>query len=146
MKSFIARFGSQITAVLSGFDRLVLLGTLLPLVWKFGMFHFLERAGVRLLDYKPYVVSTSERLKAAALEDVRRLGRPDTYLASSRSSKEDLARKLLAEHPVKEGLVCAFRTIEPCMSFEYHRSKDLRERHGSTRVPSIKDPVYGDRQ
>ena len=135
MKSFLARFGSQITAVLSGFDRLVFRGTLLPLVWKFGMFHFLERAGVRLLDFKPYVVSTSERLKAAALEDVQRLGRPDIYLASSRSSKEDLARKLLAEHPVKEGLICAFRTVEPCMSFEYHRSKDHRER-GLRLVPS----------
>lgn len=99
------------------------------------MFHFLERSGVRLLDYKPYVVSISERLKAAALEDVRRLGRPDIYLASSRDSKEDLARKLLAEHPVKEGLVCAFRTVEPCMSFEYHRSKDLHER-GLRLVPS----------
>ena len=111
MKSFIARLGSKITAVVSGFDRLVFRGTLLPLVWKFGMVHFLERAGVRLLDFKPYVVSTSERLKAAALEDVRRLDRPDIYLASSRSSKEDLARKLLAEHPVKEGLICAFRTV-----------------------------------
>jgi hypothetical protein len=135
VKGFIARFGERVTAVLSGFDRLVFRGTLLPLVWKFGMFHFLERAGVRLWDYKPYVVSASERLKTAALEDVRRLGRPDVYLASSRSSKEDLTRKLLAEHPVKEGLICAFRTVEPCMSFEYHRSKDHHER-GLRLVPS----------
>lgn len=128
MKSFIARFRSQVTAVLSGFDRLVFRGTLLPLMRQYGMFHFLEQAGVRLLDFKKYVLITSERVKAAALEDVRKLDRPQLYLHSSGTSKEDLARKLLAQHPVQEGLVCAFTTVEPCMSFEYHMSQDRRER------------------
>jgi hypothetical protein len=35
---------------------------------------------------------------------------------------------LLDEHPVGEGLVCVFKTVEPCMSFEYHRSPDKTER------------------
>jgi hypothetical protein len=48
---FIARYGSAVTAVLSGFDRLVFRGTLLPLVWERGMHTFLARAGVRLLDF-----------------------------------------------------------------------------------------------
>ena len=52
MKSFIARFGEQVTAVLSGFDRLVFRGTLQPLFYTHGMFHFLQRAGVMLLDFK----------------------------------------------------------------------------------------------
>jgi hypothetical protein len=120
--------GSQVTAVLSGFDRLVFRGTLLPLMQQYGMFRFLERAGVRLLGFKDYVLSTSERVKAAALEEADKLDRPQMYLHSSKTSKEDLARKLLAEHPVKEGLVCAFTTVEPCMSFEYHKSQDRRER------------------
>jgi hypothetical protein len=99
------------------------------------MFRFLERAGVRLLDFKEYVRSTTERLKASALADVRKLGRPEFYLGSNKTSKEDLARKVLAEQPVKEGLVCALTTVEPCMSFEYHRSQDRRER-GLRLVPS----------
>lgn len=135
MKTFIARFGSQITAVVSGFDRLVFRGTLLPLVREFGMFQFLQRTGVRLLDFKKYATGITERLKEAALADVRELQRPEVYLESSRPSKEDLARKLLAKHPIREGLICAFRTVEPCMSFEYHRSKDRRER-GLKLVPT----------
>ncbi len=135
MKSFIARFGSQVTAVLSGFDRLVFRGTLLPLVRDFGMFYFLQRAGIRLLDFKEYVRTTTKQIKAATLADVRNLGRPELYLGSSKTSKEDVARKLLAKHPVKEGLICALRTVEPCMSFEYHCSKDPRER-GLRLVPS----------
>lgn len=99
MKSFIARFGSQVTAVLSGFDRLVLRGTLLPLMRRYGMFHFLERAGVRRLNFKDYVRSTTEKLKVAAPADVREAGRPEVYLGSSKISKEDeaLLKKLVAD-------------------------------------------------
>jgi len=51
------------------------------------------------------------------------------YLASSRTDKEKLARTLLAEHPLeKPGLICAFKSVEPCMSFEYHRSQNPQER------------------
>jgi len=128
VKSFLARFGSRVTAVLSGFDRLVFRGTLIPLVRKAGMHIFLRYADVMLLDFKKYALSTSERVKTAALAEVRKLNRPHVYLGSSRTSKEDLARRLLTEHPVKEGLVCAFTTVEPCMSFEYHKSADVRER------------------
>jgi hypothetical protein len=47
VKNFIARHAARITSVLSGFDRLVFRGTLLPLMANGGMFHFLTRAGVR---------------------------------------------------------------------------------------------------
>jgi hypothetical protein len=59
------------------------------------MFFFLEAAKVRLLDFKKYVVETSERVKAAALAEAERRDRPVVYLTSSATSKEDLARKLL---------------------------------------------------
>ena len=103
-------------------------GTLLPLVMPGGMFCFLQRAQVGLLDFKDYVRATSERVKAAALREAVAHDRPIRYLESSTIDKEKLARRLLAEHPVPEGLVCAFKTLEPCMSFEYHRSPDPRAR------------------
>ena len=128
MKDFVARFGAAVTGVLSGFDRLVFRGHLLPLHIGKGMLFFLERAGVRLLDFGKYVESTSKRVKAAALAEARAGGRPVRYLRSSSISKEDFARALLAEHPTDQGLVCAFSVVEPCMSFEYHRSQDRDQR------------------
>lgn len=129
MDRFVARHASLVTSTLSGFDRIVLRGTLLPLVQDRGMFTFLTRAGVRLLDFKAFVLKTSERVKQAALAAAERLGRPVRYLDSPKTSKEELARQLLAEHPLdKPGLVCTFKAVEPCMSFEYHRSPDPRER------------------
>ena len=70
----------------------------------------------------------SERIKEAALRAAVAQARPIRYLQSAATDKEALARQLLAEHPVEQGLICAFRTVEPCMSFEYHRSADPSER------------------
>ena len=128
MQRFIARYRSLVTGVLSGFDRLVFRGTLLPLVRDGGMFCFLERAGVRLLDFKDYVLRTSERVKEAAYAEARRLDRPVRYLESSATDKEKLAKQLLAEHPTERGLICMLTAVEPCMSFEYHRSQNRDER------------------
>jgi hypothetical protein len=129
VESFVARHAALVTSTLSGFDRLVLRGTLLPLVRRGGMFAFLTRAGKRLLDFKDFALKTSNRVKAAALAAAEKLGRPMRYLESPRISKEDLARQLLEKHPLeKPGLICCFTAVEPCMSFEYHRSADPRER------------------
>src|SRR6266496_263755 len=129
VKKFLARHAARVSCTLSGFDRLVFRGTLLPLMPDRGMFNFLTRAGIRLLDFKDYVSKTSERVKEAALAEAEKQKRPIEYLDSPKASKEELAKRLLTEHPLdKPGLVCAFKAVEPCMSFEYHRSPDPKER------------------
>lgn len=52
-------YGSAVSAVLSGFDRLVFRGTLLPLAWERGMHTFLPRTGMHLLDFKQYALRTA---------------------------------------------------------------------------------------
>jgi len=129
MKTFLARHASLVTCVLSGFDRLVLRGTLLPLMRERAMHVFLSRANVRWLDCKAFALRTTERVKCVALAEAQRNDRPVRYLESSRTDKEKLARTLLAEHPLeKPGLICSFTVVEPCMSFEYHRAQDPQER------------------
>jgi hypothetical protein len=88
----------------------------------------LKRAEVRLLDFKDFVLETSERLKEAALAAAVKQDRPIRYLQSSATDKEAVARRLLDEHPLAEGLICILTAVEPCMSFEYHRSPDRHER------------------
>src|SRR5262245_44010231 len=128
MDKFISRFATEITGVLSGFDRLVFRGHLLPLMRDGAIHGLLNAAGVRLLDFKNFVLRTSNAIREAALAEATTGKRPVVYLESSHTSKEDLARGLLAKHPLEEGLVCALKTVEPCVSFEYHRSPDPRER------------------
>lgn len=128
MKRLVSRFESLITGVLSGFDRLVFRGSLLPLMRPRGMHHLLDRTGIRLLDFGKYAEKTSERVKVVALNAARDARRPVTYLPSSRGSKEEIATTLLPEHPVDEGVVCALYVVEPCRAFEYHRSQAADDR------------------
>jgi len=128
METFLTRYRPSITGVLSGFDRLVFRGCLPSLLCKSGMFTFLHRAGVRLLDFKDFVQTTSERLKSASLAEAREQDRPIRHLPSSATDKEAFARRLLKEHPVDTGLVCVLTVVEPCRSFEYHRSQDHDQR------------------
>lgn len=128
MQTFLARHARSVRSVLSGFDRLVFRGKLGALYRPRAMHVFLNRAGVRLLDYGKYVEQTSTRLVEASLQQARALGRPVQYLPSSQSSKEDLARSIQAKSPVESGLICVLSTVEPCTSFEYHRSRNPAER------------------
>jgi hypothetical protein len=114
--------------VLSGFDRLVFRGHLMQLIRDGGMYFFLQAAGVRLLDFKDFATATTQQLKRAALAEAVTLDRPVRYLDSPTISKEDLARILLVKHPVAQGLICVLTALEPCMTFEYHRSQDRDER------------------
>ena len=90
-----------------------------------GMHVMLSRARVRLLDFRKFVVKTSERAKKPALAEEERAGRSDALprVAKGRA-RRDLAR-ILDEQPLgKAGAVCAFTALELCISFEYHRSSD----------------------
>ena len=128
MNKFLARHAANVTGVLTGFDRVVFQGILQRLIRTLGMYYFLEETGVRLLDFRTFALKTTEQVKRAAHEEAERLGRPLRYLKTSGESKEDLARQILARHPVSEGLICIFTVLEPCMTFEYQRSKDRTER------------------
>ena len=92
------------------------------------MFFFLEKAGVRLLDYKDYVWKTSQSVREKAMDEARRLNRPTRHLLTDDTNKEQIAKGLLADHPIEGGLICTLSTVEPCMSFEYHLSQNRTER------------------
>jgi hypothetical protein len=128
METFLARYRPSITCVLSGFDRLVFRGSILALMREGGMYTLLHRSGVELLDFKDFVLATSERLKSASLAEAREHGRPIQHLLSSATDKEALARQLFEQHPVETGLICVLTVVEPCSSFEYHRSPDPTQR------------------
>ena len=128
MTKFIARHAALVSSVLSGFDRLVFRGLLRSLRHR-GIHRFLDATGVRLLDFGAFAQKTTERVKAASLAEAEDAQRPVVYLESSRASKEDRARQLLAQHPLAEpGLICALTAVEPCMRFEYHGSQDPQQR------------------
>ena len=128
MDRFLSRFRPLVSCVLSGFDRIVFRGILQPLMREFGMYYMLKDAGVQLLDFKRFALATTEQLKQASLEVAQRTNRPILYLNSGDIDKQELARKILVANPVEHGLICVFKALEPCMTFEYQRSANQGER------------------
>jgi hypothetical protein len=128
VEKFLSRYRSLVTGVLSGFDRVVFHGILQRLMRHDGMYFMLQDAKVKLLDFKKFALAATEQVKEGSLAEAQRNNRPIVYLQSPSIDKQELARKVLAENPVEQGLICVFKAIEPCMTFEYQRSANRDER------------------
>jgi hypothetical protein len=48
------------------------------------------------------------------------------YVASSEESKEEIARKILEQDQIKEGLVCVLTCVEPCQTFSIRKDRDQK--------------------
>lgn len=118
MQEFLARHASQIAGVLRGPDRMILRGYLQRLSTASGMFSALQLLGVPLTRFRNYVLEVTSKLSAASLAAAGRLGRPVVYLSSAATRKEDVARRVLAEAPVMEGLICVLKAVEPCKTYD----------------------------
>jgi hypothetical protein len=61
------------------------------------------------------VLTGTIREEAAAI--TRAVGRPVEYLRSSATRKEDVAKRIQAEHRFAGGLFCLLTCVEPCMKW-----------------------------
>src|SRR5213593_3604554 len=119
---FIQRFGDRITGVLSGFDRLVLRGSLLAIVSVQGMKRLLWLKHVWLKDFGRWAQQMTEQLKEASCQAARDQNRPIVYLRSANTDKDEAARKIAAEDGITTRLVAILTCVEPGMSFEIYRN------------------------
>jgi hypothetical protein len=126
VRRFITRHADKITGVLSGFDRLIFRGHLLPLCYEGGVRNYLAAQGVLLKDFGRFVESVTGMIRDAATGVMDQLGRPSRYLESSRISKEDVARRFLAEQPIRSGPICMLSALEPCSSWRVWRSRECK--------------------
>ena len=126
MKTFLAAFGHLVLGVLHGFDRLVFRGHLRQLSYAHGMDCYLSANRVLLKDFETHAIERTALLIDASLAEARRLKRPIPYLDSSSISKEEEARRIAARDQVREGLICVFKCVEPCRTFEVHRNRERK--------------------
>lgn len=127
MKQFLARQGGKIIGVLSGFDRLVFRGTLRQLSHVGGLMAYLAFRRVLLKDFAAHWEAATEKVRRASESLAEENGRPLVYLHSSALCKEEVALDQLAKKPIEEGLICVLSCVEPCQSFEIHRSREKKK-------------------
>lgn len=127
-ESFLNKFGHQITAVLSGFDRIRFRATQRLLFQANSMESYLATCGVLIKQFKSFAESLTERVKAAAYAAAARAKRPVQYLGSTETNKEELARALAREDRIRSGLIAVLSAVEPCLSYSVrgdHKTKEI---------------------
>jgi len=121
MKKLVARFGKAVKGVLTGFDRIVFKGTILPLAHEDGAMSFLRWRGVLNRDYKKWMQAQTDALVTGVDRHVRaQTGRPIVPLSSWRYDKEQLARKRQEQTGMDTGLIGAWSCLESCWSYRAH--------------------------
>jgi len=124
---FIQRFGDKITGVLSGFDRLIIHGTLRAIVTPNGMLGLLWHKRILLKQFGSWAQTMTEQLKRISCQAARDQARPIIYLPSAKTDKDQLARQIAAKDGITNGLVAILTSVEPCMGFDIDRSKQKQK-------------------
>jgi hypothetical protein len=117
MLRFVQRFGSGISAVLSGFDRLRFRGSKRLLACVRGLAAYLWHQQILLKDFRTFALDTTAGIRRSVENHAKQLGRPVVYLNSTKISKEDQAREIAERDGVREGLIAVLACVEPCLSF-----------------------------
>jgi hypothetical protein len=146
----VTRDSPNVAGILTGWDRLVFRGCVCVLSYLEAAGLFLRHMGILLKDYGEWTTRLTNELKQACLEEAARCSRPVQYLPSSGVRKDELAREILAEKPVSEGLICAFTCLEPCRTFRVRgnsQSQHLELRAEQTKCLHVYkywiDPQFG---
>jgi hypothetical protein len=121
MNKLLACLGKAVKGVLTGFDRIVFKGTILPLAHEDGAMSFLRRRRVLNRDYKKWMLTQTDALVTSVDRYAReQSGRPITHLNTWRRDKEELARKRQKQTGIETGLIGVWSCLESCWSYRAH--------------------------
>lgn len=124
MSSVINKFGTIVKGTLSGFDRIVFKGYLLPLMYEAGVNAFLRSNKILNKEYKPWMMEqTHQLLSDADSYCQQQLGCGISPIKSSKVRKEELARERQEDLGTKEGLIGIYSAVEACSSYKARFSK-----------------------
>lgn len=114
MEQFAAKHTDAIKSVLSGPDRVIFQGTMRELFMSDMLEAFLRSSGVWFKDFADFAEARTMELQKHARSFAESLKRRYVYLPSFRTSKEETVDEILAESPVREGLICVLGCVESC--------------------------------
>jgi hypothetical protein len=118
MNRFVQKFSGLVKGVLSGFDRIVFKGSVMPVMHGEGAMSFCRANGILYKDYKHWMQTQSTKVVDAAERYAQaHCGGGITYISSSRTRKEDIARQRQRQNGVESGLIGVWSAMETCYSF-----------------------------
>jgi len=132
MQTFLTLHHNEILGQISMFDRMIFRGHLSGFYPQGAFQRFLNSQGTLLKDFGRYVQTMSGILKEHAQGVAKQAGREFRYLnapttKATGKSKEDLAREIACRQGIREGLICVFSVLEPCMSFRLRGNPETQK-------------------
>lgn len=119
MNLFVARFRDIVKGIMTGFDRIVFKGSILPLMYAEGAMRFCRAHGIRNKDFKSWAIEqTSQVVESAERYAQQNCGCGIEPILSSKIRKEDIAHKRQQQSGIQSGLIGVWSATESCWSYK----------------------------
>src|SRR4030066_2525427 len=109
-------YQDKIMGAIRGLDRIRFRGTLRLLANQSGLRRFMSHTNILLKDFSGRVEDLTSMIRKSCEAKADEPGIEARYLRSSWIAKENLARNIAAEKGIKEGSICLFSVVEPCIA------------------------------
>lgn len=123
MREFLHRHASFVMGCLSGFDRLLLRGTIRMLASVSGLGAYLHLSGVKLKRADAWAQEVTRVVRESGQAVMRARGREVRYVGKSSTDKESIARQIASRDGIESGPVCLIESVEPFMGFQIYRCR-----------------------
>lgn len=118
MKSFIDRFSTLVKGTISGFDRIVFKGLILPLMSTSQVMTFCRARGILNKNYKEWIMDQTKSISNSADQYAKiNCGRPVIHIPTWRIRKEKLAHEQQQKEQISTGLIGVWSCLESGSSY-----------------------------
>lgn len=122
-------YQDKIVGTISGLDRIRFRGTLRWLATESGLGTFMNHANILLKDFAGWVNGLTGLIRDSCEKRAKELGIEMRYLKRSGINKEKLAREMAQAQRIKDGSICMFSVVEPCMAPMVKGNKASKKLH-----------------
>ena len=122
METFINQYNEEIIGVLHGFDHMLIRGYIRDFFIDKRFNYYVFSEGYLLKEYKDFVQKKNEELKKHIDKIAEDTKCYREFISSPEKDKGEIAKKILAENPKKEGLLCILSAIETCYAMTVRKN------------------------
>ena len=122
-------YQDKIMGAISGLDRIRFRGTLRWLATESGLGTFMNHANILLKDFSVWVNGLTGLIRDSCEKRAKELGIEMRYLKRSGINKEKLAREVAQAKGIKDGSICMFSVVEPCIAPMVKGNKASKKLH-----------------
>jgi hypothetical protein len=124
---FTDKYQDDILGINSGFDRVIIKGSIIPIAYQKGLLQFLCYHRILLKDFATYAKALADTLKQNAKLIAKEEKAPSIYLNNSKTDKQELIKAIITERGSHPGLVAVLSALEVDNSFDIFKNKDTHE-------------------